>query len=184
MELNQHNHKHRFRDDSHSKDDGDSMPVQTTNSHFGSSARASSANRSLSPHLFEHLKSDLKRMQGSIQGQIDSLTLKMNEGRLSDQRARHRDRELIMKAIFKQRDSANLQITACGKEAVEAATKVAEDSIVAALESENAKREKIQEAHMLQQEAIMKTMKVCTQDLVVVVERCAIVDFPSYEHAN
>ena len=163
--LHRHNHWRRDSHDGHGGEDGVGAMASTANGHFGSSSRVHPSNDSLSPHLFDHLKSDLKRIQGNIQGQIDTLTLKMNEGRLNDQRARHRDRELIMQAIFKQRDDTNQRITECKTEAVEMATKVAEGAITAAFESENAKREKIQEEHMLQQEAIMKTAKVCLVDL-------------------
>ena len=100
-------------------------------------------------------------MQGRLQGQIDTLTLKVNEGRLNDQRSRHRDRELIMQAIFKQRSDVDERIVASRTEAVEASTKVVEEALVAAMERENSEREKAQSSQQLEEMAILKTIQVC-----------------------
>ena len=117
--------------------------------------------RGPSAHSLEHLRSELARMQGRLQGQIDTLTLKVNEGRLNDQRSRHRDRELIMQAIFKQRSDVDERIVASRTEAVEASTKVVEEALVAAMERENSEREKAQSSQQLEEMAILKTIQVC-----------------------
>ena len=116
--------------------------------------------RAPSAHSLEHLRSELAMMQGNLQGQIDSLTMKLNEGRLNDQRSRHRDRELIMQAIFKQRSDVDERIVASRTEAVEASTKVAEEAIVAAMERDCSEREKIKSSQQLEETAILKTIQV------------------------
>ena len=40
----------------------------------------------------------------NVHEQLDSLGIKMADGRLAEQRARYRDRELIMQAIQKQKE--------------------------------------------------------------------------------
>jgi hypothetical protein len=58
----------------------------------------------------EHFQSEVKRITEYFQGQIEELGIKMNEGRLNDQRARYRDRELIMQALQKQKED-NIKFT-------------------------------------------------------------------------
>ena len=55
-------------------------------------------------HAVEHLRSELKRVTADLQEQVDAVASTMSESRLSEQRARYRDRELIMQALQKQRD--------------------------------------------------------------------------------
>ncbi len=99
-------------------------------------------------------------MQKNMQGQIDALELRLKEGRLNDQRAQHRDRELIMQAIFKQRSDVDARITTSSAEAVGAATKVAEDAIAIAMDRESLEREKTRSAQLLEAEAAIKMIQV------------------------
>jgi hypothetical protein len=55
----------------------------------------------------DFVRSELKRITTYLQDQIEDLGLKMNENRLNEQRARYRDRELIMQAIQKQKQDNN-----------------------------------------------------------------------------
>ena len=64
----------------------------------------------ISVHAMEHFQSEVKKITEYFQGQIEELGIKMNEGRLNDQRARYRDRELIMQALQKQKED-NIKFT-------------------------------------------------------------------------
>jgi hypothetical protein len=116
--------------------------------------------RSPSAHSLEHVRSYLARVQGDLQQQIDALALRLNEGRLNDQRAQHRDRELIMQAIFKQRSDVDARLAASSAEAAGTATKAAEGAIVAAMERESSERGKIRSAQLLEEEATRKMIQV------------------------
>ena len=52
----------------------------------------------------DHIHQEIKRISDTLQLQIDALATKMTESRLNEQRARYRDRELIMQALQKQKD--------------------------------------------------------------------------------
>ena len=45
------------------------------------------------------ISSQVAQLKGSLQGQIDSLSVRLTESRLREQRCRYRDRELIMRAM-------------------------------------------------------------------------------------
>ena len=113
-----------------------------------------------SVHFLDHLRSELNALQENLQGQIDALKMTVSEGRLTDQRAHHRDRELIMQAILKQRSDVSACMEACRSEAAGAASKAAKEAILSAMEVENLEREKIYSAHLLEDEANLKMMKV------------------------
>ena len=85
-----------------------------------SSSAVGSSGGGPSWHVSEHLRGEVARLKGHLQGQIDALNLKITESRLDEQRARYRDRELIMQALQKQKTDSVAAMAAVSKTAAKA----------------------------------------------------------------
>ena len=111
-----------------------------------SSTAEGSSGSGLSRHVSEHLRNEVARLKGHLQGQIDALNLKITEGRLEEQRARYRDRELIMQALQKQKKDNDAGMADVSKTAAQAlnAANSARQAVPKWAEQEQALVQKIQ----------------------------------------